>query len=282
VWRRQAHCAAPLARDRRLTSRVPWNTGSIMRWHKIAAALCFGLISLSLTPLSRAADDQRARETVARVAQLYSSKSSIATLQMQISGEDGTRDLSMKIWTRGDNALVRIIRPEKDAGTAILKIGSDIWYYLPKANRTIKTPGSMTMTSWMGSDFTIDDLVKGSSLVHDYSVTTSFEGIRDGVPVYEYTLEPRPGAAVVWGVIVLRIRQADFMPIYQLYYDEDRKLVRELTFSGYKTMDHRLIPARVVMKVIDKPDELTTIEYKDVIFDAPISDETFSLDNLKR
>ena len=137
-----------------------------MRWQKLIVAMCFGLILLSLGQTSQATDDQRAREIVDRVARLYSSKSSIAMLQMQISGENGTRDLSMKIWTQGENAFVRIIRPEKEAGTAILKIGNDIWYYLPKANRTIKAPGSMTMTSWAGSDFTIDDLVKGSSLIH--------------------------------------------------------------------------------------------------------------------
>ncbi len=253
-----------------------------MRWHKIAVAVCCGLTLLSSGRISQATDAQSAPEVVDRVAHLYSSKSSIATLQMRVAGEEGTRDLSMKIWTQGESALVRILRPEKDAGTAILKHGSDVWYYLPKANRTIKTPGAMTMTSWMGSDFTVDDLVKGSSLVHDYSITTSFEGIRDGVAVSEYTLKPRPAAAVVWGEIVLRIRQADLMPIYELYYDEDGKLVRELDFSEYQTMSGRLIPARIDMKLIDKPDQQTTIEYKDVVFDVPISPETFALPNLAK
>src|ERR1700688_1262872 len=99
-----------------------------MRWHKIIVAMCLGLMLPGSGQTSQATDDQRGREIVDRVARLYSSKSSIATLQMQISGENGPRDLSMKIWTQGENALVRIIRPEKDAGTAILKAGSDIWY----------------------------------------------------------------------------------------------------------------------------------------------------------
>ena len=88
------------------------------------------------------------------------------------------RNLSMKIWTQGEKALVRIIAPPKEAGTAILKIGRDIWYYLPKMRRTVKVPSSMAMTSWMGSDFTIDDLVKESFLTRDYSIATSFEGKR--------------------------------------------------------------------------------------------------------
>lgn len=253
-----------------------------MRWHKVTMALLSGLLLLGLGRIAHATDDQRARQIVDRVAHLFSGKSSIATLQMQIVGENGQRELTMKIWTQGENALVRIISPEKDAGTAILKIGSDIWYYLPKVNRTIKAPSSMTMTSWMGSDFTLDDLVKQSGLVRDYSLANSFEGKRGEVAVYEYTLTPKPGAVVVWGKIVLQIREANMMPAWQGFYDEDGKLVRDLTFADYKTIGGRLMPTRLVMRSLDKPGQQTTLVYQDVAFDVPISPETFSLPNLKR
>ncbi len=253
-----------------------------MRLHKTTMAVLAGLLLLSLGRISHATDDQRAREIVDGVARLFSGKSSIATLQMQISGENGQRDLTMKIWTQGENALVRIISPEKDAGTAILKIGNDIWYYLPKVDRTIKAPSSMTMTSWMGSDFTLDDLVKESGLVRDYSLANSFEGKRGVVAVYEYTLTPKPGAVVVWGKIVLQVRQANQMPAWQGFYDEDGKLVRDLTFSDYKTTGGRLMPTRLVMRSLDKPGQQTTIVYEAVAFDVPIGAETFSLSSLKR
>src|ERR1700733_5889228 len=114
--------------------------------------LLLSLLLLSLSQVSHATDDQRGHEIVDRVAGLFSGKSSsIATLQMRIDGENGQRDLTIKIWSQGEDALVRILSPEKDAGTAILKIGSDLWYYLPKVNRTIKASSS-TMSSWMGSD----------------------------------------------------------------------------------------------------------------------------------
>jgi outer membrane lipoprotein-sorting protein len=253
-----------------------------MRWQKTISALIVGLLLLSPGRASHASDDRLARETVDRVARLFSGKSSIATLQMQIFGENGQRDLTMKIWTQGDDALVRIISPQKDAGTAILKIGSDVWYYLPNVNRTIKAPSSMTMTSWMGSDFTLDDLVKESGLVRDYSLANSFEGKRGEVAVYEYTMTPRPGAAVVWGKIVLQVRQANLMPAWQGFYDEDGKLDRDLTFSDYKTIGGRLMPTRLVMRSLDKPGQQSTIVYEDIAFDVPIGAETFSLPNLKR
>jgi outer membrane lipoprotein-sorting protein len=255
----------------------------IMRWQKRSVALCVGLALLSLGQMSHAADDQRAREIVDRVARLFIGKSSIATLEMQITNENWQRNISMRIWSLGeDKILVRISSPQEDAGAATLKVGSKIWHYLPKANRTIEMPASMTTTSWMGSHFTLDDLVKQSRLTSDYSVTTSFEGKRDGVAVYEYTLTPKPAAAVVWGKITLEVRQADLMPIAQRYYDENGKLVRELTFSEYKTVSGRIIPTRLVMRPLDKAGEQTTLVYENIGFDVPINEEMFSLSNLKR
>lgn len=252
-----------------------------MIWQKRSAAMLLALTVLSLAPISDAADDPSARQAVERVARLFSSKSSIATVRMQISNEDGQHSLLMQIWSLGEKVLVRVNSPQDEAGSAILKVGSDIWYYLPKSNRTVKVPASAAMTSWMGSAFTIDDLVKETFLARDYSISPSFEGKRGEVAVREYTLIPKPEAAVVWGRIVLQIRQADSVPTWQGYYDEDGKLVRELTFSEFKPMSGRLIPTRLVMRTADKAGALTMIEYEDIAFDVPIREGTFALPNLK-
>ena len=248
----------------------------------ITVTVALAMVLLSVAQRSGAADDQKAQQTVDRVASLFSSKSSIATVKMQISNEDGQRDLSMKIWSLGDKVLVRITSPQDEAGTAILKQGNDIRYYLPKSNRTVTIPASMAMTSWMGSDFTIDDLVKEPFLTRDYTVATSYEGKRGDVAVYEYTLTPKPDAAVVWGKIVLQFRQADGVPTRQGYYGEDGKLARELTFSEYKTKSGKVIPTRLVMQSADKAGAHTTIDYEDIAFDVPIVAGTFSLPNQKQ
>jgi hypothetical protein len=255
----------------------------IMRWQKRTMALCVGLALLNLGQMSNAADDQRAREIVDRVARLFISKSSISEVEMQITNENWQRNILMRIWSVGEeNILVRIISPPEDAGTAVLKVGSNSWYYLPKTKRTIQMPASMTMTSWMGSHFTLDDLVKQSHLASDYFITTSFEGTRNGVAVNEYTLTPKPATVVVWGKIVLEVRQADHMPTWQRYYNEDGKPIRELTFSEYTTVKRRLIPTRLIMRPLDKAGEQTALIYKNISFDVPISEEIFSLNNLKR
>jgi outer membrane lipoprotein-sorting protein len=254
-----------------------------MWWQRSGLVLVLGAACFLFGQLSLAMDDQRAREIVDEVDQLLRGQSSSSTVQMQISTENWQRTLSMQVWSQGtENALIRITKPQKEAGTATLRVGNNIWNYLPKVNRTIKIPTSMMMASWMGSHFTNDDLVKGSRLIRDYFITTSFEGRRNGVDVYEYTLTPKPEAAVVWGKIVMEIRQTDRMPIWHRYYDEDGKLIRELTFSEYKTMDGRLIPTRLVMRPADKAGEQTVVVYDDISFNAAMSQDTFSLRNLEQ
>jgi outer membrane lipoprotein-sorting protein len=251
-------------------------------YRNLRVALFTGLILLAVAQISHAAEDQHARESVDRVASLFSSKSSIATVRMQIFNEDGQRDLTMQIWSLGNKVLVRITNPQDEAGTAILKDGSDIKYYLPKSKRTVKIPASVAMTSWMGSDFTIDDLVKEPFLTRDYTISTSFEGKRGGGAVYEYTLTPKPEAAVVWGKIVLQFRQADGVPTWQGYYGDDGKLARELTFSEYKTKSGKIIPTHLVMQSADKAGAHTTIDYEDIAFNVPIDAGTFSLPDMNR
>jgi outer membrane lipoprotein-sorting protein len=267
-------------------SRPRQITCLFMPWQKGSVAICLGLIWLSLGQVLSSANDQKARETVDRAARLFISKSTIATMEMQITKQGFQRKISMQFWSLGEsNILIRIRRPPEDAGTAILKAGNKILYYLPKANRTVKIRPSMMMSSWMGSNFTLDDLVKQSHLTDDYVITDSFEGQRDGIAVSEYTLTPKPAAVVVWGKITLEVRQADRVPVRQRYYDEDGKLVRGLTFSEYKWVSGKLVPTRLVMQSMDKSGkqavEETTIKYETIIFDVPISEDIFSPKNLK-
>ena len=104
-------------------------------------------------------------------------ESSIARITMDIRTENWDRSLTMVAWSLGtEHALIRVETPQKEAGTATLRAGEEVWNYLPRVDRTIKVPSSMMMGSWMGSYFTNDDLVKESRLIDDYEIEIEFEG----------------------------------------------------------------------------------------------------------
>ncbi|MCK4305000.1 MAG: outer membrane lipoprotein-sorting protein [Candidatus Eisenbacteria sp.] len=79
---------------------------------------------------------------------------------MEIVTPHWQRTLVMKVWTEGmDKTFIRILAPRKEKGVGTLRIGNEMWNYLPKTNKVMKISPSMMMGSWMGSDFTNDDLV---------------------------------------------------------------------------------------------------------------------------
>jgi hypothetical protein len=201
---------------------------------------------------------------------------------MEVVTEHWSRTLEMRVWSLGtEYALVRILSPRKEAGTATLKAGDEIWNYLPRVDRTIKIPASLMSASWMGSHFTNDDLVKESRLVEDYEIDLAFEGSREGVDVWEFDLVPRPEAPVVWGGILYRVRKSDAMPVWARYFDEDGDLVRTVTFSDYRVLGGRLVPATLRVVPEDEPGEHTEIRYSELEFDVDLDEGFFSLRRLR-
>jgi hypothetical protein len=243
----------------------------------------------ALVPSGRAALAQEgaagrpsAREIVDRVDRMLRGASSRADVVMDIATEHWTRSLEMRVWSLGTRyALVRVVTPQREAGTATLKVGDEVWNYLPRVDRTIKVPPSLMMGSWMGSHFTNDDLVKESRMVDDYDIAIGYEGDRSGVAVWEFVLTPKPTAAVVWGKVVEQVRQADLMPTWARYYDERGNLVRTMTFSDFRRFGGRMVPAVMTVRPEDKPDEHTTVRYRELQFDVPLRPDFFSLRNLQ-
>jgi len=238
--------------------------------------------ALALLAASSTARAQTAREIVDRVDRMLRGNSSRGDMVMEIATEHWTRSLEMRVWSLGTTyALVRVVSPAKEAGAATLKVDQEVWNYLPRVDRTIKVPPSLMMGSWMGSHFTNDDLVKESRMIDDYDIAIGFEGDRDGVAVWEFVLTPKPTAAVVWGKVVEQVRKADLMPTWARYYDERGNLVRTMTFSDYRTFGSRLVPSVMTVRPADKPEERTTIRYKQLEFDVRLTPAFFSLRSLQ-
>ena len=85
------------------------------------------------------------------------------------------------------------------------------------------------MSSWMGSHFTNDDIVRESRLEDDYDFEIASAVNEAGAAVYHLTLLPKPEAPVVWGKIVVEVTPDPLLPVWQAYYDEEGALEPEIT-----------------------------------------------------
>ncbi|MEE8348575.1 MAG: outer membrane lipoprotein-sorting protein [Acidobacteriota bacterium] len=250
---------------------------------RVATLMILAILSISFIEAQTDLSQLTAVEIVDRVDRMLRGDSSRGTMQMTVKTRRWERQMTLEIWSEGtEKALVKVLRPKKEEGVTTLKVNSDMWNYLPKIDRTIRIPTSMMMASWMGSHFTNDDLVKESRLIHDYDIELSYQGKREELPVWEFTLTPHPDAPVVWGKIHYQVRKQDLMPTWVAYYGEDGERKRTLIFSDYREFGGRLVPARSRMIPEDEPEEFTEINYLELQFDVSIPRGTFSLASLRR
>lgn len=225
---------------------------------------------------------QTAQEIVQRSIDQMQGKSSYSEMKMTIIRPTWTREISIKAWTYGtEYSLMRITAPARDQGTGFLKRGNEIWNWQPNIKRTIKMPPSMMSQSWMGSDFTNDDLVKQSSMVKDYTQEKSGTETIDGRECYIITLTPKPSAPVVWGKVKVWISKDHYLQLKSEFYDEDNALVHTLYGRNVEEMGGRLIPSTLEVIPADKPNQKTIVEQRNVKFNIEISPDFFSIQNLK-
>ncbi len=220
----------------------------------------------------------KARQVIDAMEQLYRGDSSESRITMIVETPRYRRELSMEARTLGrDYAFFRFLSPRKDRGITTLKRGQEMWNYFPKINKVIKVPPSMMMGSWMGSDFTNDDLVKETTLIDAYHLSLS-----ETENQYRVILVPREQTVTVWGKIEYIINKKPLIPVSELFYDDNGKLIRRLEFSEPKTFDGVLMPSVLEMIPVNKQGHRTRIIYEELDFDSDaVTEEVFTLRNLK-
>ncbi|MEW6288666.1 MAG: outer membrane lipoprotein-sorting protein [Thermodesulfobacteriota bacterium] len=240
----------------------------------------FFLCCLCLLPTSLPAADD-AREIIKKVEERLNGKTAVLKISMIITTSRATRTMKMDSYSVGnEKSFIKITYPGKDYGITFLKIDDAMWQYVPRIEKIIKIPASMMLQSWMGTDFTNDDLVRESSISRDYEARITTENVDS----YEIELLPRPEAAVVWGRLVMEVAQKELLPKSVRYFDEEGLLVRTLQYTEVKQLGDRLYPSRWVMIPHDpeKAGNRTIIEITEAAFDVPIAEEYFSKRALQR
>jgi outer membrane lipoprotein-sorting protein len=226
---------------------------------------------------------QDARTIVQKANDLAMGKTSMGEMTMTIERPSWTRAVSMKSWSKGtDYYLILITEPARDKGQVFLKRLTDMWNFMPSINRMIKIPPSMMSQSWMGSDFTNNDLVKMNSLVEDYTHKILGEENVGGYDCFKIELMPKEDAAVVWGKIVMWIAKNEFYEMKAEFYDEDMKLVNTQTAGDIRQFGDRKLPARVEMVPADKPGNKTILLMENMLFNIDLPDSFFSQQNMQK
>ena len=239
------------------------------------------ILFLGLLVLPGQAADPTVVELLNATDDVQRGTSSTAVLQMEVKTSRYERKVTLRAWSKGeDKSLIVIEAPVKDKGIATLKVGDNIWNYLPKIDRTMKVPSGMMSGSWMGSHFSNDDLVKQNRLADEFTAVLEARPT-DGLGSWVLRLTPKPDAPVVWGAVVVTV-SAQIIPESIEYFDEDGALARSMRFDDVRDIGGRKVPMVMTLIPADKPDERTQLTYQSLEFDVELADSLFTLQGLRQ
>lgn len=224
-----------------------------------------------------------ASEVVKKADEKMRGNSSQVEMVIKTTRPTWSREMEVKAWmAEGNYALILIKSPARDKGIVFLKRGKEVWNWMPTLERTIKLPPSMMSQSWMGTDFSNDDLVKESSVVNDYDHRFVGDTIIDRRPCYKIESIPKTTTAVVWSKLLVCIDKKDYLELYTEFYDEGGVLINQMRADNIKMMDGRLIPTHVEMVPLEKKNQKTEIFYNSILFNRHIDMNYFTLEKMKR
>ena len=221
------------------------------------------------------------KEIIRKMEEKMRGEASYTEMTMETIRPRYTREVSMKSWSLGDDyALILITAPARDKGTSFLKRGNEIWNYVPSIDRTVKMPPSMMSQSWMGSDFSNDDLVRGVSSVDDYTHTLMNEEKVEGLDCYVIEMIPKPEAPVVYEKVVYWVSKQHYLPVKVENYDEFNELVTTIHFKEIIELGGREIPTVLEIIPQEKKGQKTILKTHKADYEIDLKENFFSVQNL--
>ncbi len=211
------------------------------------------------------------------------SEASRLTIVIEVIRPSWSRQLIAKTWAMGaDYGMMLITEPAKDQGVSFLRIKSEGWNWLPTIERVVKISPSQMSQSWMGSDFSNEDLLKEASIIYDYRHELQEEESLDDAHCYKIQATPKEGAAVVWGKKILWIGKDDLLERKTENYDEEGNLISTLIKSDIKNIGGKPIPTKLTMVPNQKEGYKTVVNISEGDFNAPLNKRFFTTENMKK
>ena len=189
------------------------------------------------------------------------------------SGKQEVREATIK--QKGtDKRIIRFTSPASQAGIAVLALPDDVMYmYLPAFGKERRISASVKNQNFAGTDFSYDDM---EPVPYAEKYTPELLDSRDGV----YVLELTPIGRSDYSKIIVNINQEEYYPEYMEYYDKGNTRVKEARYT-FRKVGNYWNTAEIEMKNLKK-NHITKMQTSDVVFDTGLSDDEFSVRELKR
>ena len=207
-------------------------------------------------------------------------------------GKERKRVITLSTQTNSkdeQNSLIKFNSPKNISGTGLLTLEhtdaeDDQWLYLPALKRSRRISSANQTDSFMGTDFTYEDL--STEDLSAFKYTLMGEENLDNESNYLIKAEPineEEAQDSGYSHRLLWVRKSDFIVSQIKYFDKQGKLSKILTAKDIQPIPNTPVSRarQVVMKNLNTQ-HTTELEYKNFKINQGKSDNEFSMRSLER
>jgi outer membrane lipoprotein-sorting protein len=254
----------------------------------VLATACVAMVGLpAQAPIPARAQDEKekrptAEELLDRMDANLTFETRRARMKMTVEGRR-TRTYEIVSYGRGEeDAAIEYLSPARDRGTRMLKLGDELWIYLPGADRVQKISGHMLRQGMMGSDVSYEDLMTAHELRRRYASRVTGEGSHAGRPCWTLDMRARDDS-VTYPRRLVCVDKETYIPLRQELYARSGMLLKTWTMSDVKEFSGgRRFPTRMTIEDNIRKGSITRIEMTEIEFGVSHPREIFSLRWLER
>jgi outer membrane lipoprotein-sorting protein len=224
-----------------------------------------------------------------RADERYTGDTAQYRLAMTLTSGRGSlrvREVSYYFKDYGDTEKILMFfnSPRDVAGTGYLSFSydddqdDDIWLYLPAMKRVRRITGSGKNDSFMGTDFTYEDMGSRSLGKDEFSLRG--EEALEGDPCWVVEARPKDGRDP-YGRRLIWVRQDSYVLKAVDYYDRQDRLLKTLRVSGISQIDGIWTAQKMEMTNVQDRHS-TVIEMSEIRYNVPLDDSLFAVTTLER
>ncbi len=244
--------------------------------------LVLGMVIMVMSSINLLLASESAAEILKKVDYNQAPKSVIYDVRMVIHQKGRVDTKQMKLYGVGEDKSYAIFgSPERDKGTAVLRLGNNLWMYLPSAEKTIKISGHMLRQSFMGSDFSYSDSTERLKLLERYDAKVTGKEQLNGREVYALELKAQQADANYF-TRKMWIDSEWYVVAKQEMYAKSGKLLKVMTVLDIQQIGSRYFVAKTRMEDKLKQNTFTEMVMTNIKLDVEIPDSMFTLQNLER
>ncbi|HSG68420.1 MAG TPA: outer membrane lipoprotein-sorting protein [Bacteroidales bacterium] len=197
----------------------------------------------------------------------------VEIILIESTGEESLREA--ELFQKGrDKKLYRYTKPEKQAGIATLSLPDGVmWLYMPAFGNPKKISLLAKSQAFTGTDFSYEDMATEPFAERFFPRLIE---TRDNIYVLE--LKPRDERSNYSKIVVYQDVK-NYYPKKMEYYDNGGKLFKESSYQ-YEKIGQYWNAKEVTMTNVKK-EHSTKIRLSNVKFDQGLSDDIFTVENLK-